>query len=440
MGIHKNRLILAVGATLALSSLALVYNSVSFPSYEEIHAAVEVKPNASALPAQLGKTFSTPQEQALLDVDHRLSEDFQIPAGFEKRVAFWLDIYTKYDSKHYVIHHREYPWLVFDVIDATDLFSQDRARWLNRRDADNMAQARQDSLRAVLQILSLRANYDHLPAEEQRVFDLLRDVPGTRKTVFREAMKSLRTQLGQKDMFESGLVQSAPFIPMMEEVFAQQGLPKELVRIPLVESSFNIEAQSRVGARGVWQIMPGVGKSGLIINANIDERQSPLKSTLFAAKMLKQNQRALKSWPLTVTSYNHGVSSLLKAVRKLKTDDLQEIIERNSSQSFQFASANFYACFMAALRGERYSKELFPDLVRPEGMKLEKMTLNKGLSLQNLSKKIGFTISELQDLNTDLQDKIKPNFKLPVGFQIFLPEKKDNKEFKNLQSMNGLSQ
>lgn len=377
----------------------------------------------------------TAQQMAMADTEQRISSDFTMPHGFEKRVAFWLDIYSKYDSKHYVIHDRDLPWIVFDVVDSTDLFKQVRVSWLNRQDADTLASSRLDGVQSTLRMLSVRGNYDKLTGEEERIFNLLKDVPGSRKSVFRQASKALRIQLGQKDMFEQGLIRSAPFIPVMEDVFAAHGLPKELVRIPLVESSFNIEAHSRVGARGVWQIMPKVGRSGMIINDSIDERQSPLKSTAFAAKMLRQNQRALKSWPLTVTSYNHGISSLLKAVKKLKTSDLQEIIDRNSAQSFQFASSNFYACFMAALRGERYKKELFPDLVFSESLKLKKMTLGKSSTLSGLAKNFGVKVSDIQGSNPDLPEKVKSNFKLPAGFQIFIPEKQE-KEIQALQSMN----
>lgn len=434
MRIHRKRLILSATATLVLAGLSVAYNSLSFTSYQEVRG--EKALSRTDAPLSVGALNLTPQQKALQDSDHRLSDDFKIPQGLEQRVAFWLDIYTRYDSKHYVIHDRDYPWIVFDVVDTTDLFGQQRAGWLNRRDADTMADSREQALRATLKMLSLRPTYDHLSAEEQRLFDLLKDLPGTRRHVFREAAQSLRTQLGQKDMFEKGLVQSAPFISQMEELFADQGLPKELVRIPLVESSFNIEAQSRVGARGVWQIMPHVGRSGMIINARIDERQSPLKSTLFAAKMLKQNYRILKTWPLSVTAYNHGVTSLRKAVRQLQTDDLEEIIERNSSQSFQFASANFYACFQAALRGEKYSHELFPGLDRPAALKMERLTLDRSQPLSTVVKKTGFTLDELQAFNADLPDKLKPSFRLPKGFQIFLPAKKDG-DAKNLQSMNG---
>ncbi len=416
----------------------MVYNSqsISIIPIVEDKAVIETTAEA-ALASDVTEhaLAQSPQELALMDVDNRLSEAFKIPTGLEKRIGFWLDIYSKYDSKNYVIHHREFPWVVFEVVDATDIFKQPRnAKWLNRRDADMLAEAKKEMILNKLKVLSRRAHFKNLPDAEAKIFSDLESIPGSRKSVINAAIKSLRIQLGQKDMFESGLVNSAPYISMMEEVFADRGLPRELVRIPLVESSFNLEAESRVGALGVWQIMPNVAKGSMHMDAHIDERQSPLKSTIFAANMLKQNKRALKEWPLVVTSYNHGVGSMMKAVKKLKTYDLQQIIDRYNVDSFQFASSNFYACFMAALRAEVYSKELFPELVRPEAIKFEKLILSKSVSLDSLARKTGLTITELQESNADLPEKVKSNFKLPAGFQIYVPNRKEKEVDTRVQS------
>jgi membrane-bound lytic murein transglycosylase D len=361
------------------------------------------------------------QGMALLDEKHRLGDDFKIPEGLEQRVAFWLDVYSKYDSRHFIIHHRDYPWVIFDIVDTTDIFKQQRVQWLNKRDAETLAKIKRDSVLTTLKMLAVRSSFDNLPPEEARIFNLLKDIPGTRKEAIRDTLHAIRIQLGQKDMFEMGLIRSAPFIPMMEKIFEAQGLPTELVRIPLVESSFNIEAHSKVGAAGAWQIMPNVGRKKLIINSMIDERDSPLKATTFAASLLKENKKILKNWPLSVTAYNHGSGSLLKAVHKLKTDDLQEIIDQNSERSFQFASSNFYACFMAALRGEKYAPELFPEVKRPTGMELTKIKIAKSVTAGSFAKKNGLELKQLQAMNPDLPERMHANFMIPAGFQIYVP-------------------
>jgi membrane-bound lytic murein transglycosylase D len=36
----------------------------------------------------------------------------------------------------------------------------------------------------------------------------------------------------------------------------------------------------------------------------------------------------LKSWPLAITAYNHGIAGVRRAVRETGTDDLGEIAKR----------------------------------------------------------------------------------------------------------------
>ena len=422
MKITKKRIFAFMTTALFFGILGLAFTIPPF--LPESDAVITESSDSEITPIAESSANSEPSAQmmALQDTDNRLSEGFDIPKGLEKRVAFWLDIYTKYDSRHYVIHHREFPWVVFDVANSSDIFTQTRVQWLNRRDADTLSSVKKDSVISTLKMLQVRSGYDNLPAEEARIFDLLKDIPGKRKQVIRDAIKAVRIQLGQKDMFEMGLVRSAPYIPMMEQIFESAGLPKELVRLPLVESSFNNAAHSNVGARGAWQIMPSQGRKKMMIDSIIDERESPLKSAAFAAFILKQNKQILKTWPLSVTAYNHGSGSLLKAVRKLKTNDLQEIIDLNNAKSFQFASSNFYACFMAALRGELYAPELFPELKRPIALQLTKVRIAKRTSLAAFAKKIGFDIKELQAMNPELPNKVRPGFHIPSGFNLYLPE------------------
>ena len=90
----------------------------------------------------------------------------------------------------------------------------------------------------------------------------------------------------------------------------------------------------------------------------VNKRTEPQIATVAATKLLKQNYQATGSWPLALTAYNHGLSGVLRAVRKTNSTDLCKIIERYNSPSFRFASSNFYAQFLAArqIALQRYSE------------------------------------------------------------------------------------
>ena len=147
---------------------------------------------------------------------------------------------------------------------------------------------------------------------------------------------------------------------MMEQIFRDFNIPIELTRLVFVESSFNVEARSRVGASGLWQIMPNIGRKFKYIQNSYDKRDHPYYATVLAAKILKENYQILKSWPLAVTSYNFGVGSMLRAKKKLGTKDLEIIFGgKRKNPYIGFASRNFYATYLAAVHVESHANIYF---------------------------------------------------------------------------------
>jgi membrane-bound lytic murein transglycosylase D len=148
----------------------------------------------------------------------------------------------------------------------------------------------------------------------------------------------------------------------MEKVFRAERLPIELTRLPFVESSFNVQARSRVGASGVWQFMPRTAKPSMMVNRDVDERNDPATATHAAARLMRANFEMLRSWPLALTAYNHGAAGVARAVRKAKSRELSVIIDNYSSRRFGFASSNFFACFLAALEVEKQARTMLGDV------------------------------------------------------------------------------
>jgi len=58
----------------------------------------------------------------------------------------------------------------------------------------------------------------------------------------------------------------------------------------------------------------------------IDERRDPFRSSEAAAALLQYNYSILKSWPLAITAYNHGVAGMRRAVHTTGTDDIETIV------------------------------------------------------------------------------------------------------------------
>lgn len=361
-------------------------------------------------------------DQVLKDPLGRVDDNFIVPVKLERRTKFWFDVYTKYGSNHHLIHHIKYPWIVYRLIDGTQEMETGKGpQWLRRERTLKEVDKKKAEIRAALSRLSRMGQLQNLSPLEKELMVQLSEVKGPRYQVFREAAAMIRSQLGQRDFFVAALRNSSRYLPYMEEEFARQGLPTELTRIPFVESSFNENAYSKVGASGIWQIMPRTGKAYLMVNDQIDERNSPLKATRVAANMLRRYNFALKSWPLTITSYNHGIGNIRQAIRGARSEDLGTIIERYHQGDFKFASSNFFTCFLAATYAEKYQEVVFPTLVKAPLQEREHVRIGVALRIKSIVQMTGLDINTLKVYNLDLKNSIEKNVLLPRGYELHLP-------------------
>ncbi|MCR6719777.1 MAG: lytic transglycosylase domain-containing protein [Chitinophagaceae bacterium] len=109
---------------------------------------------------------------------------------------------------------------------------------------------------------------------------------------------------------------SESFFTLMDTVFARYDVPRELKYLAVVESELNTKALSKAGARGTWQLMPETARIlKLRVNGHVDERTHLYKSTVAAAKYLRDLYRLFDDWLLTVAAYNCGPGPVYKAIR-----------------------------------------------------------------------------------------------------------------------------
>jgi len=104
-------------------------------------------------------------------------------------------------------------------------------------------------------------------------------------------------------------------VPMLKPVFERNGVPPQWVWIAEVESSFNPEARSPVGAVGLFQFMPRTGESLGLELSPVDQRTDPKKSADAAARYLRQLHGRFQDWSLVLAAYNAGqgrVSGLMR--------------------------------------------------------------------------------------------------------------------------------
>ncbi len=109
-----------------------------------------------------------------------------------------------------------------------------------------------------------------------------------------------------------------PYFNLIDNIFAQYGLPRELKYLAVIESNLSTAATSWVGAGGPWQFMPYTARDyGLVVNASFDERRDYYKSTHAAARYLLTLYKQMnKDWLLVIAAYNGGPGRVYSAIRK----------------------------------------------------------------------------------------------------------------------------
>ena len=185
---------------------------------------------------------------------------FQVPAELRARVDFWKDIFATYTSNQVVIHYRDFPQVRFGLLDFSN-----EAKKMNpvvlERYKDRIEKEALTAMREQLTALS-KGDEPKTPFQLQ-VADLLRDIPGGAIKYKRLIDDDLiRTQSGIRERYAEAIRRAWRYLPVMEQIFVSEyGLPRELTRLPFIESSFDYTAYSSVGAAGIWQFMPRTARA-----------------------------------------------------------------------------------------------------------------------------------------------------------------------------------
>lgn len=130
------------------------------------------------------------------------------------------------------------------------------------------------------------------------------------------------------------------YMPIARKIFDQYDVPYEFQVLPALESNFNAQAVSPVGAVGYWQFMSELAHEyGLKTGGNNDERKNFRKSTVAAAKFFRNQLNAFNDdILLVVASFNCGPGRVNYALKKSgnKNADFWEVKEYLPAETRRF--------------------------------------------------------------------------------------------------------
>jgi membrane-bound lytic murein transglycosylase D len=108
-------------------------------------------------------------------------------------------------------------------------------------------------------------------------------------------------------------------------------------------------------------------------------------------------------------------------MRASGSKDLATMISRYHRGDFQFASSNFFTCFLAAMYAEKYHDLIFRNVTREPIQSRAIVQLGTHTPAHRLTKLTGVDREQLLEYNLDLRTAFRNNATLPRGFKIFVP-------------------
>ncbi len=233
-----------------------------------------------------------------------------------------------------------------------------------------------------------------------------------------------------RDRFEQWLERLGQYRPLVESIFQEFDLPSDLIFLSLVESGFNPHAYSRARATGPWQFMKGTARLyGLRIDPYVDERRDPIKSTVAAARYLRDLYDLFGTWPLALAAYNAGEGKVSRALRKARGESYWDIAK---TRYIRRETREYVPRFMAATIIAKDPARFGFSSMEPDPHQFEEVVVSRSVHLRDLAKVSELSYEELRRLNPELRRHATPptddeyHLKVPVGTKVLVEERLEN--------------
>jgi len=222
-----------------------------------------------------------------------------------------------------------------------------------------------------------------------------------------------------RDRFAEGIERSGWYLPMIQRIFEEEGIPRDLAYMAHVESSYKPYAYSRARAKGVWQFIAGTARRyGLRRDWYVDERSDPELATRAAAAYLKDLHEMFGDWYLAMAAYNAGEGKVQRAIQRTGSTDFWKLA---TTSQLRLETKNYVPAILAAAVISKSKDEFGFGEAQPRSpVTYDKVVLDDPVDLRVAARCAGTTVDELKRLNPALYRlQTPPNY---PGYELRVPE------------------
>jgi hypothetical protein len=208
---------------------------------------------------------------------------------------------------------------------------------------------------------------------------------------------------------------------VVKQTLKENEVPEDVFYLSIAESDFEVNAVSRVGAVGIWQLMPQTAKEyGLILNGQIDQRRDLVRSTTVASRYIKKAKEKFGSWALALASYNRGMAGIERTLKSQEVMSYYDLYLNEETSRYFF---RILACKLLFENPAKYGYFIQKNALAKE-IKYKKISLNKGkYNLVKLAQKYHLNYAILKKYNPWIIDssKFELDIKEKMNVILWLP-------------------
>jgi len=211
-----------------------------------------------------------------------------------------------------------------------------------------------------------------------------------------------------RDAFAPGLARSGRYLDLFRRIFAEEGVPSDLVYMAHVESAYKVTAYSRAKAKGIWQFIAGTGKRyGLRIDGWVDERSDPEKAARAAARYLRDLHDEFGDWYLAMAAYNAGEGRIRAGLAQIPGASFWDLA---GAGLLRRETRNYVPAILAATLISKEPEKYGFEVVYDEPLNYDSVEVRGAYDLRVIAKCAGADPEVVRALNPALrQGQTPPN-------------------------------